>query len=456
MCRTIVALKPFKDGKTTLYLLQPSDALDAGLGHELECPPNSPPLVNMRANNLKPDMVAQTGKLLYDALTGQPAVREQLRQVLGNRNASCPLYLFLGSPPPESESLPWETLRSDNGTFLALNYRWPVARAVGSEAQINSPVYRPLAQKIRITAIFAAAQVDATNQWKAFHKALAACPVDVALDVYVCQQELNNLVKDDAAKNPGRISINMRYVPQHMRLGPMIAAQNSNPHIIHFFCHGSHDEELHLEVANLDDWLRGDGASSNFVVPDDFADVAGADPNLWLVTLNCCSGAASDAPADSPSMARQLVERNYTFAAVGMREPVAAVDADCFCESFYSTLFDSLKPAVKTPGKPCELEWSNLLYQPRLALRDLHGGGQPPTTAAGSTKEWTLPVLYSQPSVFMLAMVVPGIDEDAWVSAAFTLSGLVAARAALAQVPGNPPLAGIDEAIDSAYKQLFS
>jgi hypothetical protein len=70
-----------------------------------------------------------------------------------------------------------------------------------------------------------------------------------------------------------------------------------------------------------------------------------------------------------------------------MQEPVDARDAHEFCRAFYPALFGILARQL-AEGGVAEVEWADALYAPRQALLDRNGHDP------GSSRAWTLPVLY--------------------------------------------------------------
>jgi hypothetical protein len=81
-----------------------------------------------------------------------------------------------------------------------------------------------------------------------------------------------------------------------------------------------------------------------------------------------------------------------------MMEAVDALDSHEFCKYFYPAIFAKLRKIVESlkAGKDEYLEWVDVLYQPRLALRDRH-------QETGS-REWALPLLYVQPHALSLRL----------------------------------------------------
>jgi hypothetical protein len=123
------------------------------------------------------------------------------------------------------------------------------------------------------------------------------------------------------------------------------------------------------------------------------SDMLEALTNPWLVTLNCCSGAA--AGTELLSLASQVVAAGFP-AAVAMIEPVDAGDAYEFTRAFYRSLFADLKAAdtelkrLAGGAAPARVpfEFARAMHDARTAVCDLHGGDAP------NQRQWVLPVLY--------------------------------------------------------------
>jgi hypothetical protein len=160
------------------------------------------------------------------------------------------------------------------------------------------------------------------------------------------------------------------------------------PHVVHFFCHGSVGLGAHyLELATVVEHDQCADAGSVLLDVEELSS-SGAFDDAWVVVLNCCEGGR--AAGGLHSMAFRVVARGGVPAAIGMQEPVAAGDANTFCENLYPELFDALRVALEVPAgaAPVSVNLTAAIALPRRALRDLH------RTAPQNFVRWSLPVLY--------------------------------------------------------------
>ena len=146
---------------------------------------------------------------------------------------------------------------------------------------------------LRIMALLTAAGVDARPEWEALKAALDASPVPVEVRLFVSQDDLK--LHLDGLNDP---RVTAEFLPGDFDLAAIVGQQPLPPHIIHFFCHGSAEGGATLHLATRADQIAGSGLGSVAIEPNDLRRVAGLDRHLWLVTLNCCQGAA--APIEKP------------------------------------------------------------------------------------------------------------------------------------------------------------
>jgi hypothetical protein len=141
--------------------------------------------------------------------------------------------------------------------------------------------------------------------------------------------------------------------------------------------------------------------------PEAFRCIPGWDKHLWLVTLNCCEGAAVD--GETSSFARTLVADIKVPAVVAMREAVKVEDANIFCGSFYTALLREIKPSLATGGTFVEMEWARALYDPHFSICNAYAVNNSTklSTAATASKEWALPVIYVRAGEFKLHAISP-------------------------------------------------
>jgi hypothetical protein len=162
----------------------------------------------------------------------------------------------------------------------------------------------------------------------------------------------------------------------------IVRLRELQPHLLHMFCHGTADGPR-LLVAQRDDLAVLELSAENF------GDLAR--PSLlapWLITLNCCEGAAPG--EQTVSLASGMV-RNGLPAVLGMRKAIDARMADTFCTDLYQAALARLAVIVTGGRAPAPLNWSEVLFEPR---RRLCAGFGAPGLVADRQKEWTMPVLY--------------------------------------------------------------
>jgi CHAT domain len=371
--------------------------------YAFECTENDPPFMKIRQRQLGPDIVKCAGERLYDNLSKHPAVREAIAMALTiTQDNVAPLYVHLNSE--KAEALPWETLFAA-GNFLTLDRRWQIARIADTAAMVQAKnlTFRP---PLKVSLVLSAAGVDSTPQWDAFYNSLRGTAIELVLQVFVCQRELKVTIE---GLNDPQVNVQVEFLQSRSDL--LEKVKNFAPHILHFFCHGSTEGGPYLQLATLADWEGGDPRGSIAIAPDDLYPFSTSNVSgyTWLVVLNCCEGAAPVANAataeDAYSLARLLVTNGFC-AAVGMREPIASDDAHTFCQAFYPSvlaILQELQPQQKNVKTDfTEVEWARALHGPRAQLRDKYRADKPPLLAAAASREWTLPIIYVRPELFML------------------------------------------------------
>jgi hypothetical protein len=165
---------------------------------------------------------------------------------------------------------------------------------------------------------------------------------------------------------------------------------------------------------------------------------------------------------DAYSLARLLVTNGFP-AAVGMREPIASDDAHVFCQTFYPSVLSILQEVeqqAKAETDFTEVEWARTLYQPRTQLCDQHRADQTPLTAAAASKEWTLPVIYVRPELFMLRVrsTKPELSSHDVEALRAQIKGLRTGREFLQTLPDVPQgaFAEIDKRIADLEARLYA
>lgn len=373
----------------------------------LGCSPQDPPFPLIRNGQLVPERIFEAGQKLYQILGANAFVKQTLA-------SDSPLYLYIQSEL--ADQLPWEALcaEGDDG-FFALGNR-PIGRISDS---LRTPVAleRPLETPLRITAVLAATGVDATAEWHGLEKAIRATSVPVRLHLFLAQPALKQQIE---ASNPG---VAVQLVTGRKELLDGINA--ANPHILHFFCHGSSEYGSYLEVATPSDWTVAQAypqtPGSILLEHRDF-EPPDIRKSVFLVTLNACESAQGN--AEMNSLARSLIDVGIPVV-IAMREPISTEVANLVTEEVYQSLFERIGELLAQPapgdGTPFRgtIEWAGLLQKARHRIvvecaRRISAGAdpRPPSWWAREIKEWTLPTLYMRNTQLQLLRVGPADREQ--------------------------------------------
>lgn len=347
-----------------------------------------------------PAAVLEYGKCIQTALLAHPAISKALDQVLGTAPQEIHALFFL-LKTDEAERFYWEALCSPKGEFLALDHRWPIVRMADSSIdreRANKAFRAPL----KITAVLSALGIKAETEWQKLKQAMQPAVSKgfaIQLTVVVGEEALHDQIKAEI-KAKKVVNTTVKLLSDNLQLESVI--NQSEPHILHFFCHGqaSHGN-AQIELGSVQDWAAESATSSVIVNVDDLLNLP-AFNEVWLVTLNCCEG--GKATDRLHSMAHQLVA-NGIPAAVGMLEPIDALDAHEFCAGFYQALLQQLQTKVKRAkaGAEIEVDWSQALRDARAKLVQRHANDPK------NNRQWTLPALYVQPDRFQFRLVAkPG------------------------------------------------
>jgi hypothetical protein len=365
-----------------LYLA-PGDIDQAKKLYIFDCTPEDQAFIKTGSDSVK-----CAGMRLFETLARHPAVSAAITGALAiPQEGIAPLYIHLNAD--RVEGLPWESLYVPPGMFLALDARWPIARIADSSTAIE--IERTFKPPLKVMAVLSAADVDATPEWKELYKAIQGTQ-EIELQIFTCQPELKEQIE---GLHDQRVTVN--YI---VTKSDLFAALNTfDPHILHFFCHGSTNNGAHLQLATRADWDGEKESGSIAIGKDELAPFCKKERNIWLVTLNCCQGAA--AAEDTYSLARSLVTKGFP-AVIGMREVIATQDAHLFCRAFYSAVLQEIELCKKTGQDIIEVEWAKALHLPRTELCDQHNSSLPRPQAAATFREWTLPVIYVRPERFKL------------------------------------------------------
>jgi hypothetical protein len=421
-CRTVIYVQENFNGAPSFYLYHPPDIPDARKGCLLPLPLPAQPAP--APGQAPPGPVQGTGALLVRYLREHPAVKQALAQHF--RGEACPIYFYLD--PPAAEDLPWETLHEVAQGFL--DQRWPIGRLREPGGTKEDYVF---AGPLKVLAVLSATGQDANTrissvgEWGELAHVLGApgLPFPVQVRALVCEDALLRFIKG----LPGGWA-SADYATDKATLLREIAT--FKPHLLHFFCHGTAESPPRLIVGTRADWEGFQDGS----IPLEVEDLRGsADPqhDVWLVTLNCCESAAR--AADGHRLGSALVAAGFP-AVIGMRERIASNIANVFCGGLYRELLKLIGKAQ--PGQPAaEVEWGAALAHARGQLVTTVAPAQPWTQAAGSNREWTIPVFYTRPGEFRV-LRVPGLNLQQKLELLGKLKQLQAEREKFVADPSVP------------------
>ena len=381
MRRTIVSIEQDAAGELTAKLMKAElDIPDARRPTPLDCDPALlPPLDNV-AN------VQAYGQRLHQCLVRHPAIQVALQNLsqtpAGQRRTLC--FEIMATP---GEQIRWEALCDDKGGFVALSNRCQLGR-IADEVSNHDTGVRLFAPPLRVAAFLSAAGIKAEPEWNGLATAIADARhagLDVEMRVFVGEQEL--LDSAQAAVAAGQhLGVTAEPIPPDaIALGQ--ALDEWEPHIVHFFCHGSTEfGRPYVELSTILDHDNNSAAGSVILEIDRLVEWDGV-REAWLVVLNCCLG--GQASERLSSMAHRLVAAGGIPAAIGMQEPVEVGDANAFCKHLYPRLFEVMSEAFAVADtKPVAVDLTAAVGLPRIALRDKHAA------SPAEFARWTLPVLY--------------------------------------------------------------
>jgi hypothetical protein len=339
--------------------------------------------------------VAKYGRLLHQKLTdAHTAVHDALENSLRASPGDVhPVYFMITADP--AEGLHWEALCTDEGSFMALDRRWPIGRIAHSGRDWWAGGPRPFTPPLRVLAVISALGVGGRPEWRRLYEAVqrvrqAGLPVQ--LRVLVGEEPL---LEELRALPAGEVEFaTLQGSSEELEREVNVFS----PQILHFFCHGTSSFGSRLEFATIADRDDDRRTTGSVVLSAEQLVNLPAMKNLWLVTLNCCEGARPG--GEVRSLAHTLVAEGGVPAVVGMAEPINASDAHAFCGAFYGAILEDIRFAVQA-GRPTEVEWARGLYSPRRQLAEAHPD-------AAQNREWLLPVLYVGVTPFSIqAMEAP-------------------------------------------------
>jgi hypothetical protein len=336
--------------------------------------------------------VTEIGEYIVKALFQHDHVKQAIEALLLSASGS-PQQLLVRIAEG-TETMPWETMFTA-GSFLALNPRTSIARM---SLQAEGATCWDFQPPLRILAILAADNVDATSEWTELLNSLESAPFAVSVKALVAQDELKTRI---ASTKSRIVSAEADFVPPGRQVLEVIKAYR--PNILHFFCHGLMRGGSFLQIGTRLSHI--DAGAPVLLTDADLREAKSAE--MWLATLNCCRGAqAADGAA---SLVFKLMAAGIP-AVAGMREPVSETDANLFTGGFYRALMGALGPIAAQPGQEVEVDWPAMMYEPRMDLCEAHRGNAPCPIAALTSREWTLPVMYLRLSSFLLRGIAPSVD----------------------------------------------
>ena len=387
--RTVLTIEPSFDETIIFRLFKTSINInDARIPGPFNCNPDQMPAWT------QPAAVQQHGQKILQALTSHQPVSMALNMILGTPFGEVHA-LYFALDVEEVENLCWETLCNQQGTFLALDQRWPIARMARSVIDRPMPVHN-FDSPLKILAVLSAMNIKAELEWNNLKQAVENARqkgLDIKMKVLVGEEDLLQTIQAELDNELTGVEVD----PVPDRTSDLAGIlKDFRPNIVHFFCHGNTGfGAAWLELATILDRLQNKPNGSVNLSMDQLSNMLLFD-ELWLVTLNCCKG--GQAEEDLHSMAHQLVA-NGVPAAIGMLEPIDAGDAHEFCAGFYPAVFDLLQATFdKLNNSPeaqaAEIEWAEALWPARADLCEKYNNDPV------NNREWALPVLYVQTQPF--------------------------------------------------------
>ena len=379
--------------------------------HTLTCAVTDPDFAALRGVKIGADSVKVAGSRLFQELVTKQDIQQHLTTALATAvGGRLPIAIKMGTTLGV-EALPWEAMCAPSGDYLGLDERWALARMVQPRTE-GAPFYL-LTPPVKIAAVLSCLDISAQGELDALRAAIQrAGGRHVQLLVVTSEDRLYMDLEAELKAATWPCETRLEMVPGDLA-GLHRLVSDFGPHVLHFFCHGSLEASAHLLIAKKEDWCLHPRVSSITAEAGEFSGFTsrtGEPP--WITVLNCCEGAGVTS-ADSQSLARTLVAEGVTAAAVGMREPVVDTTANQLTEALYGELLSELATRIEaaetTPANATlqPLDWPRLLVAARERLASVRG--KPKRVAAGSRKEWTLPVIYVRPQDFLLQVSEPAV-----------------------------------------------
>ncbi|MET9296044.1 CHAT domain-containing protein [Streptomyces sp. NPDC003077] len=367
--------------------------------HATTCPPHvvaydhaDPALSAVCDEPPSPGAIGAAGDFLFRLLGQNQHAADALGHALrADEGRRVPVFVYDRSHG-WGERLPWETLRTPEGVFLSLAAQWPVNRMVDAAVTGARPRALDSGDPLRIAAVLSCLGVSALQEWNALKEAVGTEGKAIDLDLLVLtgERDLRDVIRADGPPGSG-VKVSVGSIPLHQE-DLVGVVEEFEPHILHFFCHGSVDQGPHIELATTSDWDGWGTRSSLHLEAANIIELTPVDGRPWLTVLNCCSGAA---PGQGYGpLARKLVTDGGFPAVIGRREPIAVEEAQELTRSLYRELFVSLRERGLGGIRPEDVDWFEPLRRTRRLLLRPHSVARTPSNAAATSKEWSRPVLY--------------------------------------------------------------
>ncbi|MEM7481666.1 MAG: CHAT domain-containing protein [Acidobacteriota bacterium] len=347
------------------------------------------------------------GDGLFSVLAGFPPIARQLDAAHRAGNV-----LLIEDLEADSQRLPWETLRTPTGGFLALSDSPYLGRVVTPFSQLRT-LQSTWDGTLRVVAVLAAtgAQPDgrmitAIEELEALVEGLRA-PGSPPFELTVLSSDFNlgGPPADDLEKAVAALGDPAVKFEELLDLASIEEAlERIQPQILHFFCHGlagDDEDKPRLELSLRDDQIGHRTRGSLILEATTVAELVKGRSKLWLLVLNCCLGANA---SESVSFARQVMtDSGQTLPAmIAMREAIDRRDAHLFTGSFYRTAGPMI---AETAGKArADLRWIEALPAVR---KHICRERVQVLSRASESPEWTLPVIYVRREAFEIVGPAP-------------------------------------------------
>jgi hypothetical protein len=202
MTRTVIRIDELLDQngdtKVTFRVEEPYNVIEAQKSRFLPFDPKDVPFSDLAGilpgDAIPPgdELVRRVGEKVYEGLSQHPGIVQALDlAVLAAPGDAHPIWLETSAT--DAEILPWEVLYHPTGRFLGLDPRWPIARVVHAAPGRTVDFFEP---PLRIAAVLAAADRDATGEWEALRAAIQAAHVPVEMTLFIAQDPLKTYVAD--------------------------------------------------------------------------------------------------------------------------------------------------------------------------------------------------------------------------------------------------------------------